>query len=74
MRTFSDDELRNYRDTPLSNMGTLEQELAQTVLSDRGTFRSLRKEIEKMAKQVISPKSNVFTKMLHEIDQRLKTE
>jgi len=66
---FSDSDLRRYGESTLAT--PLESNLAETLLEDRRVLRELKATIEPMARQVISPKSNVFTRQLALIDARL---
>lgn len=68
---FTDTQLQQFATNPLRDMTTLEMQLANFIIDDRKAFRQLITEIEPMARQVISPKNNVFSRQLALIKGRL---
>lgn len=68
---FTDEQLEHYADNPSRDMSSLEMQLAHIIIDDRKAFRQLITEIEPMAKQVIHPSSNVFSRQLSVINERL---
>lgn len=68
---FTDEQLEAYADNAHRDMTSLEMQLARTITDDRATLRKLRDEIAPLAKQIICPVDNVFSRQLKAIDERL---
>lgn len=68
---FTDDQLEAYADNVYRDMTSLESQLAITVMKDRTALRKLRDEIAPLARQIIDPPDNTFSRQLKLIEERL---
>ena len=68
---FTDEQLEHYADNPLRDMTSLEMQLAATVIKNREAFSQLREEIAPLARQIICPSDNTFSRQLRLIDKQL---
>lgn len=68
---FTDEQLERYVSDDTGDTSILECRLAQCIIDDRAALRQLIQNIEPMAKQVMWPADNVFSKQLSLIQERL---
>jgi len=64
-RPFNEDDLHSFCHDGVTGV---EQKLARIVLENRATLKRLRVTVSCLSRQIVSPKDNVFSEMLNEID------